>query len=158
MKPTVYIETSIPSYLTARPSTDIRAAGWQQLTYQWWEDERPKYDIFISELVIAEASQGHPDAAQRRLKSLENIPELAIDQEIGELASSIMVGGGIPVSSEADALHVAVAAVHRMDYLLTWNCRHINNASTKPIIRKLCEKSGLFCPEICTPLELMSEE
>ena len=152
----VYIETSIPSYLTARPSTDIRAAGWQQLTYQWWEDERPKYEIFISELVIAEASQGHPEAAQRRLKSLENIPELTIDQEIGELASSIMAGGGIPVSSEADALHVAVASVHRIDYLLTWNCRHINNASTKPIIRRLCEDAGFICPEICTPLELLS--
>jgi predicted nucleic acid-binding protein len=152
----VYIETSIPSYLTARPSTDIRAAGWQQLTYQWWEDERPKYEIFISELVIAEASQGHPEAAQRRIKSLENIPELTIDQEIGELASSIMAGGGIPVSSEADALHVAVASVHRIDYLLTWNCRHINNASTKPIIRRLCEDAGFICPEICTPLELLS--
>lgn len=110
--------------------------------------------LFLS--YIAEASQGHPEAAQRRLKSLENIPELTIDREIGELASSIMAGGGIPVSSEADALHVAVASVHRIDYLLTWNCRHINNASTKPIIRRLCEDAGFICPEICTPLELLS--
>ncbi len=153
----VYIETSIPSYLTARPSSDIRAAAWQQITYQWWEDEREKYDIFISELVIAEASEGHPDAANKRLKSLENIAELSIDQEMGKLATAIIAGGGIPISSEADALHVAIAAIQRIDYLLTWNCRHINNANMKPIIRKLCEESGYVCPEICTPLELLSE-
>ena len=155
---TVYIETSIPSYLTSRPSRDVRAAGWQQLTYQWWEDERTKYELFISELVIAEASEGNLEAAKRRLSALEKIPELPIDEEAGDLAAAIMLGGGIPATSESDALHVAVAAVHRIDYLLTWNCRHINNATTKPIIRALCEKSGYFYPEICTPLELLSED
>ncbi len=153
----IYIETSISSYLTARPSSDVRAAAWQQITYQWWEEEQNKYDTFVSELVIVEASEGHPEAAGRRLKALENIPELPISQEMGELAKSLMAGGGIPLSSEADALHVAISAVHRIDYLLTWNCRHINNATTKPIIRKLCEEAGYICPEICTPLELLSE-
>jgi hypothetical protein len=155
---TVYIETSIPSYLTARPSADVRAAAWQQITYQWWNEERRKYDIFISGLVIAEVLEGHSDAVNRRLKSLENISELSIDQEMGEFAKVLITGGGIPASSEADALHVAIASIHRIDYLLTWNCRHINNASTKPIIRKLCAEAGYICPEICTPLELLSED
>lgn len=112
----------------------------------------------ISELVLAEASGGNAEAAERRLKSLENIPELPIDEEMGEFAQYLMSGGGIPPSSEADALHVAIAAIHRIDFLLTWNCRHINNAATKPIIRKLCEQAGYAFPEICTPLELMSED
>lgn len=154
----VYIETSIPSYLTARPSKDVRAAAWQQITYQWWEEERQKYELFISELVIAEASEGHPEAVSRRLNALENIAQLSIDEEMGDLATIIMTGGGIPANSEADALHVAIAAIQRIDYLLTWNCRHINNAITKPIIRKLCEQAGYSCPEICSPLELMSED
>ena len=154
----VYIETSIPSYLTARPSTDIRSAAWQQITYQWWEEEKSKFQLFISQLVIAEASGGHPEAADRRIKALDSIPELPIDEEIGHFAKLLMSGGGIPPSSEADALHVAIAAVHRVDYLLTWNCRHINNASTKPIIRSLCDQAGYIFPEICTPQELLSEE
>ena len=83
---------------------------------------------------------------------------MPIDQEIGELAKLLIHGNGIPVNSEVDALHVAVAAVHRIDYLLTWNCRHINNAVTKPVMRKLCRQAGYVFPEICTPLELMTEE
>lgn len=153
---TVYIETSIPSYLTARPSADLRAMAWQQITIQWWEEERTQYELFISELVLTEAASGNPEAADRRLQSLQNIPELAIDDEMSTLASCLMAKGGIPASSEADALHVAIAAIHKMDYLMTWNCRHINNAVTKPIIRAICEAEGYFCPEICTPLELLS--
>ena len=153
----VYIETSIPSYLTARISSDVRAAAWQQITSQWWDEERSKYDIFISELVITEVSRGHQEAAKRRLESLENIAELAIGEEMRELANVLMRGGGIPASSETDALHIAIAAVHRVDYLLTWNCRHINNAMTRPVIRRLCGETGHICPEICTPLELLSE-
>ena len=153
---TVYIETSIPSYLTARPSSDVRGAAWQQITDQWWSKERSKYQLFISELVLSEASSGHPEAAERRIRSLEDIAELPIDQEISDFAKTLISGGGMPANSEADALHVAIAAIHRIDYLLTWNCRHINNATTKPIIRKLCEQSGYLFPEICTPLELLS--
>ena len=152
----VYIETSIPSYLTARPNADIRAMAWQQITLQWWEEERKNFDIFISELVITEAAAGNSEAAERRLRSLKQIPELTIDESMAHLATLLMSGGGIPVSSEADALHVAIATLHKIDYLLTWNCRHINNAVTKPIIRAICESEGYVCPEICTPLELLS--
>ncbi len=155
---TVYIETSIPSYLTAKPSRDVRATAWQQLTAQWWEQEKPKYELFTSELVLAEAGAGDTVAAQRRLDSLEDIRELAVSDEAKMLARRIVADGGVPAHAEADALHVAIAAVHAVDYFLTWNCRHINNAVTKPIIRSTCAVAGFSCPEICTPLELLTEE
>ena len=155
---TVYIETSIPSYLTARPSRDVRATAWQQLTSQWWDQERPQYQLFASELVLAEAGAGDPDAAQRRLDSMDGILELTISDEVKQLAAQLVSDGGIPMHAEADALHVAIASVHSIDYLLTWNCRHIDNAATKPIVRSICAVAGYACPEICTPLELLSEE
>ena len=158
MKQSVYIETSIPSYLTARPSRDVRAAAWQQITTEWWEVARGDYDLFTSELTIVEASAGNPGAAERRLAVLNEILELQIDEEVQELAELLISKGGIPTSAEADALHVAVAAVHRIDYLLTWNCRHINNAAKKPIIRSICISAGYPYPEICTPMELLPEK
>ena len=158
MKKTVYIETSIPSYLTARPSRDVRAAAWQQITHQWWDEGRRYYELFTSELVIAEASDGHPEAAARRLASLEGIAELLIDEEVQALAEALIAKGGLPSVAQADALHVAVAAVHRIDYLLTWNCRHIDNATRKPVIRAICVSEGYSYPEICTPMELLPED
>ncbi|MCK8604437.1 type II toxin-antitoxin system VapC family toxin [Desulfoferrobacter suflitae] len=158
MAKSVYIETSIVSYLTARPSRDVRAAAWQQITSQWWEDVRPEYDLYISELVIVEASAGNPEAADRRLEALEGIAELSIDEEVKELADELILKGGFPPGAEADALHVAVAAVHRIDYLLTWNFRHIDNAAKKPIIRSICIAAGYPYPEICTPMELLQED
>lgn len=155
---TVYIETSIPSYLTARPNRDVRATAWQQITIQWWEQEKPKYQLFVSELVLAEAGAGDPDAAQRRLDSLQGIREITISDEAKSLAARLISDGGVPLHADADALHVATASVHGMDYLLTWNCRHIDNAVTKPVIRSICAVAGYPCPEICTPLELLSEE
>lgn len=157
MKKTVYIETSIPSYLTARPSRDIRAAAWQQIPAQWWDEARPHYELFTSELVLVEASAGDPEAAGRRLEVLQGIAELPIDREVQELAESLIVTGGVPTGAEADALHIAVAAVHRIDYLLTWNFRHIDNAATKPLIRAICADAGYSCPEICAPVELFPE-
>ena len=115
MKKSVYIETSIPSYLTARPSRDVRAAAWQQITNQWWEEARPNYDLFTSELVIVEASAGNPEAAARRLETLQGIAELSIDEEAQELADQLISKGGFPSGAEADALHVAVAAVHSIE-------------------------------------------
>ena len=155
---TIYIETSIPSYLTARPSRDVRTAAWRQITTQWWDQERPKYDLFTSELVLAEASAGDPDAAQRRLSSLEGILELALTDETKALASRLISDGGIPAHAQADALHIATACVHEIDFLLTWNCRHIDNAVQKPVVRAICDAAGYSCPEICTPLELLSED
>lgn len=154
----VYIETSIASYLTARPSRDLRVAAWQQTTLQWWEQERPKYELFTSELVLAEARGGDADAADRRLAVLAPLPLLSVTYDAKDLAGRLIAEGGIPAHAAADALHIAVANVHKMDYLLTWNCRHIGNASTKPVIRSVCAGCGYTCPEICTPLELLSQE
>ena len=157
MRKSVYIETSIPSYLTARPSRDVRAAAWQQITDQWWNEARADYELFTSELVIVEVSAGNPEAAARRLEALQGIAELPIDEEVQELADQLILKGGIPLRAEADALHVAVAAVHGIDYLLTWNFRHIDNAAKKPIIRSICAAAGYSCPEICAPMELLQE-
>ena len=154
----MYIETSIVSYLTARPSRDLQATAWQQTTVQWWEQERTKLDLFTSELVLAEASAGDADAAQKRLFALNALPLLSVTDDAKALANRLLTDGGIPAHAEVDALHIAVASVHHMDYLLTWNCRHIDNAATKPVIRSICAVAGYLCPEICTSLELLSQE
>jgi len=153
----VYIETSIPSYLTARPSWDVRATAWQQLTIQWWEQEKPKYELFTSELVLTEAGAGDPDAAKRRLDSLVDLPELTISDEVKVLAARLVADGGIPAHAEADALHVATASVHAMDYLLTWNCKHLANAAHRQQIETLVDAAGYVCPVICTPEELLED-
>jgi len=154
----IYIETSIISYLALRPSRDLRAAAWQQITHQWWSQERMKYELFTSELVVEEASSGDPKAANSRLEALKGIAEIPVDKETKALAVKLINEGGVQAGAEADALHIALACVHEMDYLLTWNFRHIDNAEAKPIIRAICFKSGYTCPEICTPLELFSED
>jgi predicted nucleic acid-binding protein len=155
---TVYIETSIVSYLTSRPSRDIRVAAWQEITTQWWEQERSKYELFTSELVIAEAGGGDEEAARKRLDRLKDIPVLTVDDATKRFAGQLIQDGGVPSEAQADALHIAIASVHRLDYLLTWNCRHIDNAAAKPLIRSICAIVGYPCPEICTPLELLSED
>jgi hypothetical protein len=154
----VYIETSVVSYLASHPSRDVRVAAWQEITSQWWEQERCKYELFTSELAIAEASGGDKDAARRRLDWLKDIPILAIDETTKRFAAQLVQGGGVPSEAQADALHIAVASLQGVDYLLTWNCRHIDNAATKPLIRSICAIVGYPCPEICTPLELLSED
>ena len=154
----VYIETTIASYLTARPSRDLRAAAWQQTTIQWWEQERPRYELFTSELVLAEARSGDADAAGRRLAIVETLPLLSVTDEAKGLADRLVADGAVPTQAEADALHIAIASVHGIDYLLTWNCRHIDNATAKPAIRSSCAVAGYTCPEICMPLELLSDQ
>ena len=103
MRNTVYIETSIASYMAARPSRDVRAAAWQQLTIQWWEEARPNYELFTSELVLIEASRGDQEAAARRLVVLEGIPILKADEEVQQLAERFISEGAMPASAEADA-------------------------------------------------------
>jgi len=108
--------------------------------------------------VVAEAAEGNEDAAERRITTLRDIPELPVDEEVESLAAKLIAAGGFPPTAEIDALHVALAAVHSIDFLLTWNCRHINNADTKPLIRSICAIAGYKCPEICTPQELLPGE
>ncbi|MBF0103436.1 MAG: type II toxin-antitoxin system VapC family toxin [Desulfobacterales bacterium] len=151
----VYIETSIVSYLAAKPSRDLLIAGCQQITAQWWEDRRKQYDLFTSELVVAEAKAGNPDAAAKRLKLLREISELKITDDIRRLAATLILQGALPDKAQADALHIAIATFHGIDYIVTWNCRHIDNPAMKPLIRKVCAMEGYSCPEICTPIEIM---
>jgi hypothetical protein len=155
MKPRVYIETSIPSYLTARQNNDLRAMANQNTTIEWWENRKPEFDIYISEFVVAESSQGDPEAAARRLNAIENIPELNVTEDVRQLARALVVEGPIPKGFEIDAYHIAVAAVNGMDYLLTWNCVHIANATIRPKVEAVCRNHGFEPPIICTPQELM---
>ena len=156
-KKTVYIETSIISYLTARSSSNLLAAAWQKVTIDWWDTQRSRFDLFASDLVIEEAGRGDDLAAARRLKALAGIPLLAITDEVVAFSEALIRAGAIPKKAIGDSLHVALSAVHGIDYLLTWNYRHIDNAEVKPIIRKACMQNGYEYPEICTPQELMGE-
>lgn len=153
--PKVYIETSIVSYLTARHSSNLTASAWQKETNDWWDTQRTRFSLCISDVVIEESSRGDPIAAKKRLNVLANIETLPINQNVTNLAQALINEGCIPQKSLDDALHIAVAAVHGIDYLLTWNCRHIDNAEIKPKVRKICRNYGFECPEIATPIELM---
>ena len=154
---TVYLETSVFGYLTGRRSRDLLASARQKITETWWFDHRGRFELFVSPVVEAEAGKGDPEAAERRRSEIAGIPRLALNAEVERLAEQLIQDGAIPKTATEDALHVALAAVHRIDYLLTWNCRHIDNAEKKPAIRAVCAALGYACPEICTPDELMGE-
>ena len=154
MKPRVYVETTIFSYLTAWRSGQLVMAGHQEVTRQWWDDERRHFDLFVSEAVIEEATAGDPEASQRRLIALQGIPELQISNNARDLAKSLIEHGQLPKKASLDALHIATATVNGMDYLLTWNCRHIANATIQQSMRRFCEDSGYVLPVFCTPIEL----
>jgi len=154
-KASIYIETSIISYLTARPSRDLMIAASQQITAEWWETSREFYDVVTSDLVVLESREGDPRTAQRRLDLLTGIPAVELTDEARQLAEILTGKGALPKRAQADALHIAAAAVHTIDYLLTWNIRHIDNPAIKPRVREICSLEGYRCPEICTPFEIM---
>lgn len=153
----VYIETSIVSYLTARPSNDLRLMANQNSTRDWWENHRRLYECVISEFVTEEAAQGHPDAASRRMAAIADLPVLADTDEVFKLGLQLIEAHALPKKAQIDAYHVAIAAIHGIDYLLTWNCTHIANAHTRPKIEATCRAAGYEPPIICTPLELFEE-
>src|SRR5580704_9567279 len=128
MKRKVYLETTVASYLTARPSRDLVVAAHQELTVEWWSRHRHRFDIYVSDLVLREAARGDPSAAARRLAELQGIDILSLTAEAQELAALFLKRGLIPQKAVEDALHVALATAQGMDFLLTWNCRHIANA------------------------------
>ncbi len=157
MKASIYVETTIVSYLTAKPSRDLIIAAHQQITQEWWEARRRSFDLFISELVIREAGAGDAGAAKKRLDALKKIALLELNEETLHLAGNLVQQGPIPERSKEDALHIAVATVHGMDYLLTWNCRHIANAEMRKGVASVCMSLGYEAPTISTPEELMGE-
>jgi hypothetical protein len=153
MKPRVYVETTVPSYLTAWPSRDLVRAAHQQITREWWA-KRVGWELFISELVVRECEAGDPEAAAARLEALDGLPLLEHAETVETLARALLDQVPLPERATADALHIALAAAHGMDYLLTWNCTHIANATLRGRIEQVCRDAGLEPPTICTPVEL----
>lgn len=129
----------------------------QEATRSWWEIARPRYDVFISAIVTQEASGGDPEAARRRVDAIAGLPDLDVSEEAESLAAQLLTAGAVPEKAKTDALHIAVATVHGIDYLLTWNCKHIANATMRAKIEAICRACGYEPPIICTPLELMEE-
>ena len=156
-KQKVYIETSVVSYLNARPSKNPITFGRQQLTHEWWKTRRLLFDIVVSELVFQEASAGDGAAAQKRLLFIEPILSLKISEDAIILSEKIIANGSIPKEYGEDALHIAVCAVNGIDFLLTWNCKHLANAMHRQEIENLVDMHGYACPVICTPADLMEE-
>jgi len=156
VKPKVYLETTVPSLLTAWPSRDVVIAGQQQTTRDWWNDRRQGFRLFISGLVLMEARRGDVSAAKAREEVLSACEVLDNPESAQSLARQILASRLLPAKAAADAVHIVIAAVHRMDFLLTWNCRHIANATIVEDVRAVCFRSGYVPPVICTPLELMS--
>lgn len=157
MTPTVYIETSIVSYLAAQPSRDLITAAHQQITHDWWRRRRSAFDLFVSQLVIDEAAAGDPEAAARRSALIAELPLLDITPAVTSFAAFLAEATALPKRAGADALHIAIAAVHGMGYLLTWNCTHIANARLRVLVERACAKRGYMTPTMCTPEELMEE-
>jgi len=153
----VYLETSVISYLAALPSRDVVVAGHQQVTRDWWEG-RTRFELFVSDAVIEEAARGDRNAARRRLELLTGIPVLTVHRGADSLARSFLTEAALPSKAAIDAVHVALAAVHAMDFLVTWNCTHIANAIIRPQLEVLCWRAGYRPPVICTPFELLDED
>jgi predicted nucleic acid-binding protein len=151
----VYIETTVASYFTARPSSDLMIAGHQEATRELWPKLTSEYEPYVSALVYEEAGRGDRDQAQMRLAALKSIPMLDIDDDARSLAEKIIAGGGIPAEYPEDALHIAVAGVDGVDALVTWNFAHLNNPFTRILVRRIVENEGYLCPEICSPEELL---
>ena len=155
---TVYIETSIVSYLRQKPSSQVVAAARQLLTHQWWNDERSKYQLVVSQFVIDEATVGDASLAAERLESLDGIPLLTLEPTIADIADEIMSRAILPETARTDALHIAMLAHHRIQYLLTWNCRHIANARVLPRIHGVFNDLSIPIPVICTPEEMVGND
>jgi hypothetical protein len=158
MKPTVYIETTIVSYLTAWPSRDLIRAAQQRITLDWWKSEKDRFDVLTSELVILESSAGDAEAARVRLEVLSKLRLAEANDDAEKLASELLTTGAVPAVAARDALHVGIAAANGIDYLLTWNCRHLANAALRSKIDQVCGGVGFRAPIIATPEELFESK
>ena len=154
---TVYIETSIVSYLVAEPSRDLVTAANQQVTRDWWQRQRRNFACLASQEVIAEASRGDPAQVRRRLEVLAALPRVAVSTDALELARLFMATGCLPPKAARDAVHLAVATAIAADYLLTWNCRHLANAQILKRLERVAQNAQRVLPRVCTPLELMGD-
>jgi hypothetical protein len=153
----IYIESTIPSYVVARPARDLLQAARQQLTRDWWDLKRAHHELFTSQLVLDEIGFGDAAMAKRRLELVADMTLLESTKEADELTQNIMDSRLLPARAEGDGAHIALATVHKMDILLTWNCRHIANAFIVGRLRQLIATCGYSTPTICTPEELLQE-
>ncbi len=154
----VYIESSVISYLSSKPSRDIVMASRQAITRNWWDNERSLYDVYVSVLVEREIAQGDSEAAEKRLQTIADIENIPITEQAVAISKYLIDCNAVPRGSEEDALHIAIAAANGMDFLLTWNFRHINNAVRRMQIVKAIGRFSIFCPEICSPEQLGGDE
>lgn len=153
----VNLETTIVSYLTARPSRDLINAARQQLTWEWWERRRNDFELFISQAVLDEAGVGDSDAAHRRLELLASLPVLDLREDAEELAVALLEEGLLPEKAVDDALPLALAAAHGIDFLLTWNCKHLANAELLVSLGTFLSDRDFQAPYVCTPDELLEQ-
>lgn len=153
--PSVYLETTVISYLASKPSRDLVLAAHQQITQDWWDNSRKNFEVFISQIVMDEIQAGDPATADKRLNLVKGIPALSLTPEALELAEVFIKKGTIPKKAGTDALHIAIAAIHEIDYLLTWNCTHIANLFIQKKLEKNLLGYGLRLPKIGTPETLM---
>ncbi len=151
----VYLETTFISYLVSRPSRDLLVAAHQQTTHEWWSDRRRNFECYVSQIVIDEASCGTPEEATKRMEIIDAFPVLEVPEAAELLTSAILASGALSPRAVRDAAHIAVAAVHDVGYLLTWNCKHLANAQIIRRISVVCNREGYNMPVICTPEELM---
>lgn len=157
-KKTVYLETSVIGYMTSRPSGNLVIAAHQQITKAWFASRAQSYQLFVSESTIREAAGGDHQAARARLAFIEGIPSLAITEAVGALAGRLTIGCRMPRKAAEDAIHIALAAVHGIEFLLTWNCKHIANAEMRQGIEDVCRNANYDPPVICTPEELLHDD
>lgn len=155
MKPSVYIETTIPSYLTAWQSPQIVMAARQQITHDWWNNHRDNFDLFVSQVVLDESAGGDPEASTKRLEILQDIDVLEPPENVGQIVDALLKHVPLPENAVNDALHIAISVGNGIDYLLTWNCRHIANATLHSRMEAVCEALGFDLPTICTPEQLI---
>jgi len=157
MTETVYIETSIIGYLSARSSNNLILMANVEATRQWWDNRRSQFTLYISQVVLDEVAQGDSAIAAQRLEILRNFPLLEVDQAVQNLAEQFLSQSNLPPKASDDALHIAAATVYGLDYLLTWNCKHIANAQIQKKLVQISLNAGYELPTICTPYELMGE-
>ena len=158
MKAKVYIETTVVSYQTGRPSRDIVVAAHQQATLGLWERLGSDFQPFVSALVVKEARAGDPEMAANRMDAIDGFPIIQTTAEAEALAERIIAGNAVPAEHPEDALHIALAVMGGVDFLATWNFSHINNPFTRMMIRRIVESQGYVCPEIVSPDELLGDE
>ena len=158
MSETIYIETSILGYLTARSTNNLILAANMKVTQDWWDSRRSSFVLYTSEVVWDEAAQGDPEIADQRLSLLQPLMLLDITESAKALGKYFLQQSNLPSKASNDALHMAVATVYGLDYLLTWNCKHMANAQIQRKLSQISSDFGYYLPTICTPYQLMKYE